>query len=169
MSELFEVVYTELRSRAHAQLSGGAPQTLGATALVHETFLKLVAADNPDWNDRTHFFRVAARAMRQIAVDYARAKGAKRRGGGLTIMEFDDRRISSNDDPESLIALDEALSALGRRSQRLLSLVELRFFSGLSVDDAAKALAISPRTVKRDWRLARAFINDRLDRHPTRE
>lgn len=163
IAQLFSVVYEELRSRARAQLAGHAPRTLGATALVHEAYLKLLASDSPQWNDRTHFYRVAARAMRQIAIDHARARQAARRGGAAVRIDMDAEQVSMDDNAESLLALDAALQALEKRNERLAELVELRFFAGLSVEDTASALSMSPRTVKRDWRTARAFIHARLE------
>lgn len=163
ISSLFEIVYEELRRRARVQLAGSAPQTLGATALVHEAYLKLTAGDSPEWHDRAHFYGVAATAMRHIVIDHARARQAKRRGGGEGRMDIDIAQISIDDAAESLLALDAALDALETRSERLAKLVELRFFAGLSVEDSATALSISTRTVKRDWRIARAFIYSQLN------
>ena len=162
VSRLFEIVYEDLRARARAQLAGSAPQTLGATALVHEAYLKLTAGDAQEWNDRAHFYGVAATAMRHIAIDHARARNAQRRGGGAGKVDIDIAQIPLEDGSDSLLALDAALDALADRSDRLARLVELRFFAGLSVEDSASALAMSPRTVKRDWRIARAFIHVRM-------
>lgn len=162
VSRLFEIVYEELRARARAQLAGSAPQTLGATALVHEAYLKLTAGNTPEWNDRAHFYGVAATAMRHIAIDHARARKAQRRGGGAGKVNIDVAQIPVDDAAESLLALDAALNALAARSDRLAKLVELRFFAGLSVEDSATALATAPRTVKRDWRTARAFIHAQM-------
>jgi RNA polymerase sigma factor (TIGR02999 family) len=162
VSRLFEIVYEELRARARAQLAGSTPQTLGATALVHEAYLKLTAGDTPEWNDRSHFYGVAATAMRHITIDHARARQAQRRGGNAGKVNIDIAQIPIEDASESLLTLDSALDALEKRSGRLAKLVELRFFAGLSVEDAATALAMSPRTVKRDWRTARAFIHAQM-------
>jgi RNA polymerase sigma factor (TIGR02999 family) len=163
VSRLFEIVYEDLRARARAQLAGSAPQTLTATALVHEAYLKMIAGDAPEWNDRSHFYGVAARAMRHIAIDHARARQAQRRGGGAGKIDIDMAQIPVDDAAESLLALNAALDELAGRSQRLAKLVELRFFAGLSVEDSATALAMSPRTVKRDWRTARAFIHAQMN------
>lgn len=162
VSRLFEIVYEELRNRARVQLAGSAPHTLGATALVHEAYLKLTAGDAPEWNNRAHFYGVAATAMRHIAIDHARARQAKRRGGGAGKVNIDVAQIFIDDAAESLLALDAALDALAQRSERLARIVELRFFAGLSVEDSATALDMSPRTVKRDWRTARAFIHAQM-------
>ncbi|MEZ5514559.1 MAG: ECF-type sigma factor [Steroidobacteraceae bacterium] len=160
---LFELVYDELRARARAQLAGSAPQTLSATGLVHEAYLKLTAGGIPELNDRTHFFRVAARAMRHIAIDRARARRAERRGGHAQIIDIELAEIPVDDAAGPLLALDAALDELAKRSPRLAELVELRFFAGLSVDDAASVMNTSARTVKRDWQVARAFIHAQLD------
>ncbi len=162
VSRLFEIVYEDLRARARAQLAGSAPQTLSATALVHEAYLKLTAGDVPEWNDRAHFYGVAATAMRHIAIDHARARMAKRRGGHASKVDIDIAEIPVEEAADALLALDDALDALAERSDRLAKLVELRFFGGLSVEDAATALAMSTRTVKRDWRIARAFIHAQM-------
>jgi RNA polymerase sigma factor (TIGR02999 family) len=134
------------------------PQTLGATALVHEVYLKLTAGDPPEWNDRAHFYGVAARAMRHIAIDHARARNAARRGGKNARVDMDIAEFSLPDASEALLSLDAALDALEVRDTQLARLVELRFFAGLSVAESARAMSISERTVKRNWRLARAFI-----------
>lgn len=164
LDDLFGVVYTELKHRAHLQ-RGGASPTLGTTALVHEVYLKL-AGSRRDWNDRTHFMRVAARAMRQILIDRARRQLADKRGGGLRAVTLDEVAVAA-DSPdgaaETLMALEEALLRLGEQSARLAQVVELRFFGGLSVEETAQALGVSDRTIKRDWRLARAFLQESLE------
>ncbi|MDH4048526.1 MAG: ECF-type sigma factor [Gammaproteobacteria bacterium] len=162
VSQLFEIVYEDLRARARAQLAGSASHTLGATALVHEAYLKLTAGEAPEWNDRAHFYGVAATAMRHISIDHARARQAQRRGGNAGKVNIDIAQIPVDDAAESLLALDAALDALEKRNERLAKLVELRFFAGLSVEESATALAMSPRTVKRDWRTARAFIHAQM-------
>jgi len=163
VASLFQIVYEELRARARAQLAGSLPQTLGATALVHEAYLKLTAGDAPEWNDRAHFYGVAARAMRHIVIDHARARKAQRRGGGAAKVDMDIADISLSDSSEALLSLDAALDALEERNTRLARLVELRFFAGLSVAESAQAMSTSERTVKRDWRVARAFIYSQMD------
>jgi len=164
LDDLFGVVYTELKHRAHLQRAGASP-TLGTTALVHEVYLKL-AGSGRDWNDRTHFMRVAARAMRQILIDRARRQLADKRGGGLRAVTLDEVAVAA-DSPdgaaETLMALEEALLRLGEQSARLAQVVELRFFGGLSVEETAQALGVSDRTIKRDWRLARAFLQESLE------
>ncbi len=162
VSDLFEIVYEELRAKARAQLAGSAPQTLGATALVHEAYLKLTAGESPEWHDRAHFYGVAAKAMRHIAIDHARARQAQRRGGDVARVDIDIAQIPLEDSSGSLLSLDAALGALEQRSARLARLVELRFFAGLSVVESANAMSVSERTIKRDWRIARAFIHARM-------
>jgi len=159
---LFEMVYQELHALAHRQLaSGGSGQTLGTTALVHEAYLKLVDAARVEYRDRRHFFALAARAMRQIVIDYARQAQARKRGGGMVRVVLDPSRVANGNPGTSaveLVALDEALTALEGLNERLARIVELRFFGGLSVEETGEVLELSPRTVKRDWRKARAFL-----------
>jgi RNA polymerase sigma factor (TIGR02999 family) len=156
---LLPLVYDDLRRRAHAQLARRrVGDTLSTTALVHEAFLKLAASANQEYNDRIHFFAVASRAMRQILVDYARASSAAKRGGGVRAVSLDVDRVADVDRAEELVTLDEALVKLEEIDPRLARIVELRFFGGLSVEEAGEAMAISPRTVKREWRKARALL-----------
>ncbi len=161
---LFGLVYAELKSDAHWQLRDGqGPRTLSTTALVHETYLKLTAAESPDWADRGHFFAVAARAMRQIVVDRARRRIALKRGGDAVKLDLDDLQVAAEEQADQLIALEEAMRQLEQTNERLSRVVELRFYAGLSVEDTAKALDVSERTIKRDWRLARAYLTKELD------
>ncbi len=166
LGELFEHVYQDLRSSAHRQLSAWRDgDTLSTTVLVHEAYLKLADSSRLDFQDRQHFFAVAARAMRQIIIDSARRAGADKRGGALIHVDLgaaDDVAGGPGEPGGSLatdlVALEEALSKLETLSPRLARLVELRFYAGLSVEETAEVLAMSPRTVKRDWRKARAFL-----------
>lgn len=159
LDRLFPLVYRELRDRAHGQLARRSTgQTLSTTALVHEAYLKLVGSDHKSYNDRVHFLAVASRAMRQILVDYARQATAAKRGGGGLAVDLDPDKMADPARAEELIALDDALEELERLDDRLARTVELRFFGGLSVEEAAEVLDVSPRTVKRDWRKARAFL-----------
>ncbi|MGH7560896.1 MAG: sigma-70 family RNA polymerase sigma factor [Gemmatimonadales bacterium] len=162
LDRLFPLVYGELRERAHRQLAHRRPgDTLSTTALVHEGYLKLAGSSHQSYHDRIHFFAVASRAMRQILVDYARrATAAKRDGGRAVSLEPD--RIGDPGRSEELLALDEALDSLERLDPRLARTVELRFFGGLSVEETADVMEVSPRTVKRDWRKARAFLFDAI-------
>lgn len=158
LGRLLPIVYNELRERAHYQLARRRPgDTLSTTALVHETYLKLVGSANPSYSDRVHFFAVASKAMRQILVDYARRTTAAKRDGGRAV-SLDPEMIADPGRAEELLALDEALAQLEGLDPRLAQTVELRFFGGLSVEEAAEALGVSPRTIKRDWRKARAFL-----------
>ena len=158
---LFEVVYEDLKRRAHFQLGASSP-TLNTTGLLHEAYLKLAGVETPDWNDRQHFFRVAARAMRQIVIDRARRHLAQKRGGGEAPLDLDAVQVAADDAADRMVALDDVLSRLAERDPRLAQVVELRFFGGLSVEETGETLGVSTRTVKRDWRLARAFLHDAL-------
>lgn len=163
MDRLFDRVYGELRERARFQRAGGSP-TLDTAALVHETYLKL-AASSLQFADRQHFFRVAARAMRQIVIDHARSLRTLKRGLGVVPLDLESLEVGEQPAAlaaESLMALDDALSRLAEHSPRLAEVVEFRFFGGLSVEETAAALDLSERTVKRDWRLARAFLQREL-------
>lgn len=159
LDRLFPLVYQELHTVAHRQLARGRPgNTLNTTALVHEAFLKLSGSPAPEWESQRHFFAVAARAMRQIIVDYARHLTADKRGGGIPDLSLDAGRVAAMDRAPELVALDEALTDLSRLSPRLAHVVELRFFAGLSVEETAEVLEVSPRTVKREWQKARAWL-----------
>jgi RNA polymerase sigma factor (TIGR02999 family) len=163
LDQLFAIVYADLKARARQQLRGESP-TLGTTALVHEVYLKL-AGSGRDWNDRTHFMRVAARAMRQILIDRARRRLTEKRGGGARVVTLEEMAVvvdSPHGAAETLVALDDALRRLAEQSERLALVVELRFFGGLSVEETAQTLGVSDRTIKRDWRLARAFLEEAL-------
>jgi RNA polymerase sigma factor (TIGR02999 family) len=158
LDRLFPLVYRELHRRAHQQLAHRRPgDTLSTTALVHEAYLKLTGGAQQIYQDRVHFFAVASRAMRQILVDYARRTSAAKRGGGHPI-SLDPEAVADPGRAEELVALDEALVQLEALDPRLAKTVELRFFGGLSVEESAEVLGVSPRTVKRDWRKARAFL-----------
>jgi RNA polymerase sigma factor (TIGR02999 family) len=163
LDRLFTLVYEELRGRARWQLSkvSGSP-TLSTTALVHEAYLKLSAGERPAWQDRKHFFLVAARAMRQIIVDQARRRLADKRGGNVPAVDLAEVDIPVDSDADQLLALEAAMEQLEARSERLAEVVNLRYYAGLSVEDAAQALSVSERTIKRDWRLARAFLHSHL-------
>lgn len=165
LDRLFMLVYEDLHSRAHRQLAQAyGAQTLSTTALVHETYLKLSAAERPAWQDRRHFFGVAARAMRQIIVDQARRRLARKRGGRVQRLDISEVDVPIEERAEELLALDAAVERLEQENPRLAEVVNLRFYAGLSVEDAARAIDISERTVKRDWRLARAFLYGELEK-----
>jgi RNA polymerase sigma factor (TIGR02999 family) len=173
MDRLMALVYDELRAVARRQLRRWRPgQTLDTTALVHEAYLRLVDQAGASWRDRAHFLSVAGVAMRHILVDAARRRTAKKRGGeGLRVPldELRPGRLGAAADAHAIeiLALDEALTSLAARNERLSRLVELRFFAGLTEEETAQALGMSERTVRREWRKARAFLFDSLrDRAP---
>ena len=160
-------IYDELRQLAAKKLSNeSAGQTLSATALVHEAYLVLGNADEPKWDNRGHFYVAAAEAMRRILIDRARAKLAQRRGGGQKPLPLPEDSVNFPAAPtraDELIALDDALEKLGGEDQRKQKLVALRFFVGLSIDDAAEVLDISRNTAKRDWIFSKAWLQRELN------
>ena len=162
LQQLFVVLYEDLRQIARRQLAAAPTRTLSPTELVHELYLKLAATASRDWHDRGHFYRVASRAMRQLMIDRARARSAAKRGDGQPELELD-AQLAGDDDAGSLLALNEAIEALAARDPRLAEVVELRFFGGLTGEQVAQVLGVTERTVKRDWRLARAFLHARMD------
>jgi len=133
-------------------------QSLQATVLVNEAYLRLVDAKNVAWHDRAHFLAVAARVMRRILVDHARARYAQKRGGHAAGVTFDEALLVTNEPRQDFVALDDALEALAAFDERKSRVIELRFFGGLSVEETASALNVSPETVMRDWRLAKAWL-----------
>jgi RNA polymerase sigma factor (TIGR02999 family) len=156
---LFDIVYDELRGIAHNALQRErAEHTLGTTDLVHEAYLKLVDQTRVAWHDRSHFFAVAARAMRRILVDYARRHGAAKRGGEGRRVPLLDDALSVDERADLLIELDDALNRLETLSPRLARVVECRFFAGLSEEETAHALGVTDRTVRRDWVKARGWL-----------
>ena len=161
---LIPIVYDKLRRIAHQQLRGERSEhTLSTTALVNEAYLKLVNISQVEWRDRAHFFAVAARLMRRVLIDYARARKRVKRGGHavhVTLAEAQDVPLGVAAD--DLLAVDEALARLEAQSERQCRVVECRCFAGLSLDETAEALGISVATVKRDWTFARAWINRAL-------
>jgi RNA polymerase sigma factor (TIGR02999 family) len=158
MDRLFDAVYGELRRIAGRQLQSERPgHTLGTSGLVHETYLKLANQTRVQWQDRAHFFRVAAIAMRRILVDYARRHRAKRRGGELQRITLDENATAA-ERGETLLALDEALQRLTKLNPRLCQVVECRFFGGLTEEETAAALGVTLRTVQRDWAKARGWL-----------
>ena len=159
LDALVPIVYTHLHTMASRTLaSGGRSEMLDTTVLVHEAFLKLQGNDRLTLQDRKHFFSVAAVAMRQIAIDHARLRSAQKRGGHLTRVDLDGSQIPVRDSSEELLALDEALTQLKALDERVGRVVELRFYGGLSVEETAEVLEVDPRTVRRDWRKARAVL-----------
>jgi RNA polymerase sigma factor (TIGR02999 family) len=167
LETLMPLVYDELRAMAHRRLSPGARDvTLDTTALVHEAYLRLFDRARLDWNDRRHFFSVAAIAMRQIVVDHARKRTAAKRGGALQRVDLDSTNLAVDAQAEEIVALNEALSRLSRLDERLAKVVELRFFAGLSVEEVAEVMETSERTVKRDWRKASALLYRAITAEP---
>ena len=147
----------------------GAGNSLQATALVNEAYIRLVDAQRVAWHDRTHFLAVAARVMRRILVDHARARRSRKRGGLAARVTFDEGLVAAGEPTPDLVALDDALEALAAFDERKSRVVELRFFGGFTVDETASALNVSPDTVMRDWRLAKAWLQRAMrDEHPPR-
>ena len=163
LDRLAPLVYRELHQiAARLMASERANHTLQTTALVNEAYLRLVDARQVSWQGRAHFFAICARAMRQILVDHARSRGSAKRGGGEMAVELGEG-LAANASPEaSLLELDEALKRLEALDPRKSQVVELRFFGGLSVEEAAEALNISTETVRRDWKLAQAWLHREL-------
>jgi len=162
LDQLTPLVYKELRRLAQWHMNGERPgHTLQATALVNEAYLRLVDINQIQWQDRAHFFAMAARQMRRILIDAARARGNQKRGGDVRKVSLT-QGLSVPDRPEDLIALDEALEALGEVDERRARVVEMRFFGGLSVREVAEVLKVSPDTVMRDWKLAKAWLGREL-------
>jgi RNA polymerase sigma-70 factor, ECF subfamily len=163
VNRLIPIVYNELRRLANRYLSNERPDhTLQATALVHEAYMRLIDQTNVKWQDRAHFIGISAHLMREILVNHAVAHKRVKRGGGqykLSVEDVGDWAVESEVD---LLALNDALNELGAMDPRQLEIVEYRFFGGLSVEDTAAALSISTATVKREWRVAKAWLHSRL-------
>jgi RNA polymerase sigma factor (TIGR02999 family) len=158
-NELLPLVYEELRKLAAQKLAHEAPgQTLQATALVHEAWLRMGGDAQPEWENRRHFFAAAAEAMRRILIDNARRKQTIRHGGGVERVNLDALELAASLDDEQLVALSEALEQFAVHDARKAELVKLRFFVGLTSEQAAKVLGVSEPTVKRDWAYARAWL-----------
>jgi RNA polymerase sigma factor (TIGR02999 family) len=167
-SELLPLVYEELRKLAVHKLASEAPgQTLQPTALVHEAWLRLIRAGDPRFQNRAHFFAAAAEAMRRILIERARRKSAHRHGGGLERVDLDQIDLPEKASDDLLLRVDTALEGLSREDARAAELVKLRFFAGLTMEQAAQALGITDRTARRDWRFARAWLFDALKTSPT--
>ena len=163
IDRLLPVVYEQLRELARRELRRERPDhTLQATAVVHEAYLRLIQLDRVDWQGRSHFFGAAAMAMRRILISYARSRNAQKRGSGAVHVPLEDVMAAAQQRPAELIALDEALVRLAELNQRQAQVVECRFFAGMSLDETAEALGISNATVRRDWTLARAWLNREL-------
>lgn len=163
---LVPLVYEELRRVARNCLVSQRPDhTLQSAALVHEAYLRLIGYSSVRWDNRTHFFAVAAQLMRRILVDHARTKRAKKRGGDAITLRLDGSSLPGQQREVDLIALDDALNTLSALDERQCRLVELRFFGGLSIDETSKVLEISPATAKREWATARVWLLREMSRN----
>jgi RNA polymerase sigma factor (TIGR02999 family) len=163
--ELFRLVYEPLRRIARRQLGRARPgHTLQTTAVVNEAYLRLVAREGLPWQGRAHFFAVSAKAMRHILIDYARSRGYAKRGGGAARLTLDEAAVPAAERAADLVALDEALARLEDDYPRRSQVVELRYFGGLTNEEIAEVLKVSPATVERDWRYARAWLHQELER-----
>ncbi len=161
--ELTPLVYEELRRLAHHYMGGQRPDhTLQATALVNEAYLRLADQTSPNFTNRSHFFAVAAQAMRQILVNYAKASQSQKRGGGALKVELDEAAIVSPEQSKEIVDLHEALERLATLDSRKAHVVELKYFGGLKHDEIAEVLKISTVTVRRDWVFAKAWLYDEL-------
>ena len=164
-SELIPLVYGELRRIARREMRHErSDHTLQASAVVHEAYIRLLDINRIEWHGRAHFFALAARVMRRILVDTARARKVQRRGGGNTRVSLDEALVVSAEPSHDLVALDEAMNALADRDARKAQVVEMRFIGGLSVEETAEMLQVSPGTVMRDWRLAKVWLLRELSR-----
>jgi RNA polymerase sigma factor (TIGR02999 family) len=160
--QLVPIVYEELRRLAHHYMRGERTgHTLQTTALVNEVYLRLAGIDGLRWRDRAHFFAMAATLMRRVLVDYARQRGREKRGAGISVTSLDEHAVAAQPAVD-IVALDEALARLAAVDPQQSRVVELRFFAGLSVDETAEALGISPATVKRDWATAKLWLYNEL-------
>lgn len=163
LESLVPMVYEQLRDIAHRQLRNEAEgHTLNATALVHEAYVRIAQLDRIDWQDRAHFFAVASQAIRRVLVDYAVRRNAQKREGGFKRIDLDDTPVIDDADLHGVIELNQALERLEALEARHVRVVECRFFGGMNLDETAVALGISKATVKRDWTVARAWLNREL-------
>ena len=159
LDQLVPIVHDELRRIARRCMAGQrVGHSLQATALVNEAYLRLIDVQQVNWQNRAHFLAMSARLMRRILVDFARSKGYQKRGGGAVKVTFDEGLPVAAEPALDLVALDDALQALARMDERKSRVIELRFFGGLSVEETATVLAVSPETVMRDWKLAKAWL-----------
>jgi len=163
LAELTPLVYEELRRLAHHHMGGQRPDhTLQTTALVNEVYLRFADQTNPRWQNRAHFFAVAARAMRQILVSYARSQRSQKRGGGALKVELDEAALVSPEQSQKIMDLHEALERLATLDSRKAQVVELKYFGGLDYDEMAEVLKISRVTVRRDWEFAKVWLYTEL-------
>lgn len=165
---LWSLVYDELRRMASHQMAQESPgHTLQTTALVHEAYIRLIGNDHVEWKNRRHFFKAASEAMRRIRIDEARRRKRLKRGGGRVRVSIDDAEATAGEDPAQLLAISDALRKLEQVDSRKAEVVQLRFFGGLSIDETAQALDLSPRTVDSDWHFARAWLHRELKKGDT--
>lgn len=163
LDQLLPIVYNDLRRVAENQLRNERDNhTLQATALVHEAYLRLVGQENVDWKNRLHFFSIASEMMRRILVNYALKRNAKKRGDNATKIILDDAISYTKQRDFDLVALDEALKELALYDEKQARIVELRFFGGLTIEETAEVMEISDSTVKREWRMAKAWLKTRI-------
>lgn len=163
LDRLFPLLYEELYGLASAQLRSERPDhTLGATALIHEAYIKLSGLHRIEWRNRSQFMAVAAQAMRRVLVNHATARRAQKRGGPTRPSALDDVVVMSHDRSQELLGLDEALTRLAALDERQARVVECRFFAGMTIEETAEALSVAPATVKRDWTVARAWLHREL-------
>ena len=168
MEDLLPLVYDELRKLARRYLQRERPgHTLQSTALVHEAYLRMIDQHDVSWQGRAHFFGIAAQMMRRILVDHARGRDAAKRGAGACKLTLDEDILAPAERDINLVALDQALDTLSKLDSQQGRIVELRFFAGLSIEETAEVLKISPATVKRDWAMAKAFLSRQLKPVPS--
>ena len=167
LDALLPLIYDELHRLAHHHLRNErSDHTLRSTALVHEAYFRLVGQDFPQWQSRSHFFAVAAQLMRQILVDYARRRGASKRGSGVCMLTLDDAVALPQRKDLDIVALDDALNTLSEIDPRQSRVVELRFFAGLSLEETSEVMGIATATVQRDWTAARAWLHREISGRP---
>lgn len=163
LDELVAAIYPELKRLAHFQLAGERPgHTLNTTAIVHEAFVRLAKGDGR-WSDRAHFLRAASTVMRHLLVDHARKRAAEKRGSGITPLTLEEGRHAGQDDSVAILALDNAIKDIAGIDPRLESVIECRYFAGLTVAETAEALGMAVRTVERDWQRARAYLRKAME------
>ncbi len=170
LDKLMPLVHEELRRLAHHYMGRERPgHTLQTTALVNEAYLRLIDQRSVHWQNRTHFFGIASQLMRRILVDHARARNYAKRGGGAHQVSLDEAMVVSPERAADVVALDDALSALAEIDERKRQIVEMRFFGGLSIEETAEVLGVSPGTVMRDWTLAKAWLHREINNKGTSE
>ena len=165
LDQVMQIVYEELHRLAHRHLAKERQDhTLQTTALVNEAYLKLIDQKRVKWQSRSHFFALSSQLMRRILVDYARARQYAKRGGGASALPLDEALIVAPERAAEMIALDEALTELAKHDERKARVVELRFFAGMSIEETAELLRVSPGTVMKDWTLAKAWLQREMER-----